>query len=196
MKIKIGEKIKKLRNRDNMTQEQLAEKLGVTNQAVSKWESEGGYPDIEYIVSMADYFKVTTDYLLGHSTNLIDDINLPFADDESILGKWLSVKWIKKMPDVLPAFMNDLPAVQANDLYYLSVEFLPSGEQRSVMKDNFITAKWTKGLSLIDIGNGNTACAYDMHNFNGKEYLFIEWKSGDYTHRRDKPGYYIFIREA
>ena len=151
MKIKIGEKIKKLRSRDNITQEQLAEKLGVTNQAVSKWESGGGYPDIEYVVSIADYFKVTTDYLLGHSTDLIDDIDLPFVDDESILGKWLSVKWIRKMPDDLSAFMNDLPAMQANDLYYLSVEFCPGGEQRSVMKDNFITARWTKGLSLIDI---------------------------------------------
>ena len=196
MKIKIGKNIKKLRNRDDITQEQLAEKLGVTNQAVSKWENGGGYPDIESVVSMADYFKVTTDYLLGHSRDLIDDIDLPFVDDESILGKWLSLKWIKKMPDDFIDFMNYLPAAQADDLYYISVEFLPGGEQRSVMKDNFITAKWTKGLSLIDIGNGDTACAYDIHNFNNKEYLFVEWKSGDYTHRRDKPGYYIFMREA
>ena len=195
MKIKIGENIKKLRNREGITQDELAKKLGVTNQAVSKWENGGGYPDLGYVVSIADFFKVTTDYLLGHSTDLIDDIDLPFVDDESIHGKWISVKWIKKMPDDFSAFMNNLPAPQANDLYYVSVEFLPGGEQRSVMKDNFITAKWTKGLSLIDIGLGNTACAYEIHNFNSKEYLFIEWKSGDYTHRRDKPGYYIFIRE-
>jgi len=42
MNIKIGAKIKELRKRDNITQELLAEVLGVTNQAISKWESENG----------------------------------------------------------------------------------------------------------------------------------------------------------
>jgi len=67
MNIKIGDKIRELRKRNNITQEQLAEFLGVTNQAISKWESENGYPDIEYISPIADFFKVTTDYLLDHA---------------------------------------------------------------------------------------------------------------------------------
>ena len=157
MKIKIGEKIKELRKRDDITQEQLAEVLGVTNQAVSKWESDNGYPDIEYIVPIADYFKVTTDYLFGHSTNLIDDIDLPFVNDENIIGKWTSIKWIKTWRE---DFAFEPTARTSEDLYYETAEFLPGGELRAVMKDNFITAKWTKGLTLIDIGNGNTVSAY------------------------------------
>jgi transcriptional regulator with XRE-family HTH domain len=66
MNVKIGEKIKALRKRDNITQEYLAEVLGVTSQAVSKWESGNSYPDIEYIAPIANLFNVTTDYLFDH----------------------------------------------------------------------------------------------------------------------------------
>jgi len=63
MNMKIGTRIKELRKRNNITQEQLAEKLGVTNQAISRWESETGYPDIEYIKPISEFFNVTIDYL-------------------------------------------------------------------------------------------------------------------------------------
>ena len=69
MKIKIGARVKELRKRHNVTQEQLAEALGVTNQAVSRWESENGYPDIEYIMPIASFFKVTANYLLDDGNN-------------------------------------------------------------------------------------------------------------------------------
>ncbi|MCL1794484.1 MAG: helix-turn-helix domain-containing protein [Oscillospiraceae bacterium] len=68
MNIKIGAKIKALRKRDDITQEQLAEILGVSNQAISRWESESGYPDIEYIKPIANFFNVTIDYLFDHDT--------------------------------------------------------------------------------------------------------------------------------
>jgi transcriptional regulator with XRE-family HTH domain len=66
MNIKIGAKIKMLRKRDDITQERLADILSVTSQAISKWESESGYPDIEYITPIANFFNVTTDYLFDH----------------------------------------------------------------------------------------------------------------------------------
>ena len=68
MNIKIGAKIKELRKRDDITQEQLAEILGVSNQAISRWESESGYPDIEYITPIANFFNVTIDYLFDHDS--------------------------------------------------------------------------------------------------------------------------------
>ena len=67
MNIKIGARLKELRKHKNVTQEQLADALGVTNQAVSRWESESGYPDIEYIIPIANFFKVTANYLLDNS---------------------------------------------------------------------------------------------------------------------------------
>lgn len=77
MEIKIGEKIKELRNRDGRTQENLANALGVTNQAVSRWEKNGSYPDLEMIPSIANYFGITIDELFGYRNdreNKIDAI--------------------------------------------------------------------------------------------------------------------------
>ena len=66
MNLKIGAIIKKLRAENNITQETLATAIGVTPQAISRWESEGGYPDIELLPALADFFSVSTDELLGY----------------------------------------------------------------------------------------------------------------------------------
>ena len=66
MNIKIGAIIKRLRAENNITQDTLAVALGVTPQAISRWESGGGYPDIELLPALADFFAVSTDELLGH----------------------------------------------------------------------------------------------------------------------------------
>ena len=66
MQIKIGEKIKELRARDGRTQSDLAAAVGVSCQAVSRWEANGGYPDIEIIPAIANYFHVTVDELYGY----------------------------------------------------------------------------------------------------------------------------------
>lgn len=65
MALAIGENIRKLRNQKDITQEQLAEYLGVTAQAISRWESGNGYPDIETLPALAAYFRVTIEYLMG-----------------------------------------------------------------------------------------------------------------------------------
>ena len=66
MNIKIGAIIKKLRAEKNITQDTLSTAIGVTPQAISRWESEGGYPDIELLPALADFFSVSTDELLGY----------------------------------------------------------------------------------------------------------------------------------
>lgn len=66
MTIKIGAIIKNLRTENSVTQESLATAIGVTPQAISRWEAEGGYPDIELLPAIADFFSVSTDELLGY----------------------------------------------------------------------------------------------------------------------------------
>lgn len=61
----IGQIIKKLRKERNLTQEELAEQLAVSSQAVSKWENETSLPDISQIVPLASVFGVSTDVLFG-----------------------------------------------------------------------------------------------------------------------------------
>lgn len=61
----IGQEIKKLRRGRDMTQEQLAECLGISPQAVSRWETNLATPDIALLPALANLFDVTTDRLLG-----------------------------------------------------------------------------------------------------------------------------------
>lgn len=60
----ISDRIQHLRKEKGISQEELADKIGVSRQAVSKWESEQSSPDIEKIILMSNFFEVTTDYLL------------------------------------------------------------------------------------------------------------------------------------
>ena len=61
----LGQRIQELRKRAGLTQEQLAEQLGVTRQAVSKWESDNGVPELDALIALSRYFKLTLGELLG-----------------------------------------------------------------------------------------------------------------------------------
>lgn len=66
----ISDKIQELRKENGLSQEQLAEKMGVSRQAVSKWESGICVPDIENIIALSELFEVSTDYLIKGEENL------------------------------------------------------------------------------------------------------------------------------
>lgn len=68
MEILLGRNLRRLRAEKSMTQERLAELLGVTPQSVSRWETGGAYPDITLLPVIAGIFGVTTDTLLGTDT--------------------------------------------------------------------------------------------------------------------------------
>lgn len=59
-----GTRIAQARKKQNLTQEQLAEQLGVTRQSVSRWESDAAYPETDKLVRLAQLFGVSCDYLL------------------------------------------------------------------------------------------------------------------------------------
>lgn len=65
MRVKLSENIKRFRKERKMTQEQLAETMGVSVSAVYKWESNQSIPEINLILEMADLFNTSTDVLLG-----------------------------------------------------------------------------------------------------------------------------------
>lgn len=69
----IGKRIAQLRKESGLTQEQLAEKLGVTAQAVSKWENDAACPDISLLPLLADIFGVSVDFLLGKESSFSAD---------------------------------------------------------------------------------------------------------------------------
>ena len=84
----LGKRIMENRKKLGLTQDQLAEKLGVTAQAVSKWENDLSCPDITILPKLAEIFGTTTDTLLGrqaqpvHQAEVIDDDDDDFDDED------------------------------------------------------------------------------------------------------------------
>lgn len=68
MTLTISENIRRMRTESGLTQEQLAENVGVSAQAVSRWENGSSYPDITLLPVLANYFGISTDTLLGADT--------------------------------------------------------------------------------------------------------------------------------
>lgn len=83
MQLNLGTKIRELRHRDGRTQEALADVLGVTSQAVSRWEANGSYPDMEMIPAIANFFGITIDELFGYQNDREAKINRIIAQIDS-----------------------------------------------------------------------------------------------------------------
>ncbi len=77
--ILINEKIKELRLSLNMSQVELANKIGVTKQCVSNWENANIMPSVDMVITLANFFNVSSDYLLGLSQE--DKISLDGLTD-------------------------------------------------------------------------------------------------------------------
>lgn len=102
----FGQIIKALRREADMTQEQLAETLSISGQAVSRWEKDIAMPDISLIPVLANLFDVTTDYLLGvditRKEEKIQSI-LNAAEEKGRVG------YTKEAADIVRAGLNDYP---------------------------------------------------------------------------------------
>ena len=66
----LGEKLKEIRKRFGLSQEQLAEIMSVSRQAITKWENDGGLPDVSNLQELSKVFGITVDYLLNVETGL------------------------------------------------------------------------------------------------------------------------------
>ena len=94
--LSFGTRIAELRNISNITQLELAEKLGVTDRAVSKWETSSGYPDIVLLPQIADVFNVSIDYLLRGKANKKQEIYVDYANrkyNNFVNNNYLSNGW-------------------------------------------------------------------------------------------------------
>ena len=101
MQLDLGRKIRELRHRDGRTQEALAESVGVTPQAVSRWEANGCYPDMEMIPAIANYFGITIDELFGYDNDResriaeiirkIEGFSIPSRSDDGWVDECLTI---------------------------------------------------------------------------------------------------------
>ena len=144
----MGARVAQERRKQNLTQEQLAEKLGVTRQAVSRWESDTAYPETDKIVRMAAIFSVSCDYLLGVSgeetgdrppspvTRLLREavgkkVLLAFYEEDDFIfcdwsrildfdGGWANVEFVREKKDKRETRLIPLSAIR-------TITILPQG---------------------------------------------------------------------
>lgn len=97
----FSENFKSMRKQRGLTQEQIAETLGVSCQAVSKWETNSSYPDISLLSIIADYFGVSVDYLIGHDTSKqIEEINTACVQVSELFDQsryWEAIPILREM---------------------------------------------------------------------------------------------------
>ncbi|MBQ8404104.1 MAG: helix-turn-helix transcriptional regulator [Clostridia bacterium] len=109
MKLPVSQVIKRLRNERNITQEELANFLGVTCQSVSRWENGIAYPDVEFFPLIASYFGISTDVLFG-----TDEVTRKFKMQEYLSGikeleNIIDNKKFKMLESLLRAAIADFP---------------------------------------------------------------------------------------
>lgn len=110
MKLNLSDSIRELRRTKGITQEALALSLGVTAQAVSRWEAGATYPDMELIPSIAHYFGVSIDRLFGYSGDRearIEEIlgEIDRLNDES----WRSDAHLDECIDLMRRALEEFP---------------------------------------------------------------------------------------
>ncbi|MGN1408933.1 MAG: helix-turn-helix transcriptional regulator [Eubacteriales bacterium] len=136
MELRLGDKIRELRKRDGRTQENLAEALGVTNQAVSRWEQNFTFSDITLIPSIANYFHITIDELFGYST----DREIKIAKIKAKADCYLNhqgdmTECIAELRDGLKEF-PDNPDLSVRLGYALSIQGLQKYSLKMKMENN------------------------------------------------------------
>ncbi len=144
MKIRIAENIRNLRKTHSLTQEQMAEALGVTVGAVYKWEAGLSTPEIKLIMEIADFFEISVDTLLGYEQqngnieNRIQKIKQCIVEKDFEEGVIESEKALKKYP-------NNFDVVYASAMMYM-LKFSEEKCDEAVIKSNQL---FEKAISLL-----------------------------------------------
>lgn len=154
-------------------------------------ESDGIYPGYD-VPELYVYEQIECrHYTSADELRKCDNVDLPFVDDPVVLGAWNVVDFVKE-PDL---FEPTSPIYPREHLMILQFQFEPDGILRftTKQKSNSTFYTWTAGYVLSR--HNQTASAYDIRTIDGKEYMFWEWKSGDYIYGKRKPLYYVFVKE-
>ncbi len=176
MKLKIGENIRHLRRKADLTQQQFADQMGVSCQSVSRWENGETYPDMELLPAIADFFHTSVDSLMGilyaekekqaHETfdalrreclepqidtekvvSLIRDIRRNFLDSTEAWRLWVGNNRCFRMPEVLPEIRQTAEAYLAlHPMDYWVIETMAMVEDEEKIED--FLSKFTPSYDL------------------------------------------------
>lgn len=167
----LGEKLKSARKDAGLTQEQLAVKLMVSRQAITKWEADRGMPDLENLKSLSQLLGVSIDYLLDNGEHLDlsvirEEINLEdFTYKRKPNGRW-NKRAGKKDMVVRSKYPNA-------EIHYLTGKQIATKGEKII--DNVIGILTDAPFGLPDFINGmkNTDKEFYLVNDAGKQYFVI-----------------------
>ena len=166
MKIRISENIKNLRKAHSLTQEQMAEALGVTVGAVYKWEAGLSMPEIKLIMEIADFFEISVDTLLGYEQqngnveNRIQRICQCILEKDYEEGASEVEKTLKKYP-------NNFNVTYAGAMLY-RMKFLEEKCEEAMIKSNQL---FEKAISLLYQNTEKSINEVTILNYMASNYL-------------------------
>ena len=147
----IGEKIVEARKANNLTQEQLAELMGVTRQSISRWEQNVAYPEVEKILRLSDILNVSCDYLLKENETR-KSIAYGEKEKQSVVTRLLKSMVGKKVKiDLLDGDMDIDFFDTACEILELDGDFMKvSCEKHKTVEVHLIDTSKISSLELVE----------------------------------------------
>lgn len=164
-----GNFISELRKEKELTQKELAEKINVSDKAISRWETGKGYPDVTSLVSLSEYFDVSVNELLAGKRLTAEDIKE--SADENLISVFEQVQKNKKQQNLQVAIYTSVLIVVLLPVLIIGKELFVSMATQ-IQAENIISAVISAivGIVLLIVGilirKGNVSILHSYHYKN------------------------------
>lgn len=165
-----GDFIAELRKENELTQKDLAERINVSDKAVSRWETGKGYPDVTSLVSLSEYFDVNVNELLS-GKRLTDD-NIKETADENLISVFEQAQKNKKQQKLQVAIYTSILIVVLLPVLIIIGKELFVSMVTQIQTENIISAviSTVVGIALLIVGilirKGNASILHSYHYKN------------------------------
>lgn len=167
----LGDKLAKLRKENNYTQEQLADVLEVSRQAISKWESDATYPETDKLIRICKFFHCSTDYLLLEEEKCTENQNI-FAckclpDNQLLMNevlKFIDMLFSHQRKNIkTDASKEKLLNQMTNNINDLLLQGLDEVDALKIAKENIADVEWLNtDNQLTDMQEYFVQCSYSV----------------------------------
>lgn len=165
-----GNFISELRKEKELTQKELAEKINVSDKAISRWETGKGYPDVTSLVSLSEYFDVSVNELLAGKRLTAEDIKE--TADENLISVFEQVQKNKKQQNLQVAVYTSVLIVVLLPVLIIIGKELFVSMTTQIQAENIISAvvSTVVGIVLLIVGflirKGNVSVLHSYHYKN------------------------------
>lgn len=162
--------ISELRKEKKITQKELAEKINVSDKAVSRWETGKGYPDVTSLVSLSEYFDVSVNELLAGKRLTVEDIKE--TADENLISVFEQVQKNKKQQNLQVAVYTSVLIIVLLPVLIIIGKELFVSMATQIQAENIISAvvSTVVGIVLLIVGflirKGNVSILHSYHYKN------------------------------